>query len=88
MMTVNYVVPPGDFIAEWMETEGIDTAELARKLAVSREHARELLTGTAPVSPPLAHRLERVSGVPARIWLQYENGYRSALRKTQDRHRG
>ena len=32
----DYVVPTGDFIEEWMEEEGINAAELARRLDVSR----------------------------------------------------
>ena len=28
----DYVVPTGDFIKEWMEDEGINAAELARRL--------------------------------------------------------
>lgn len=31
----DYVVPTGDFIEEWMEEEGINAAELARRLDVS-----------------------------------------------------
>lgn len=80
----DYVVATGDFIAEWMEDEGVNAAELARRLGVTRKHVSELLSGKAPLSHPLALALERVTGVPARIWNQYESGYRSDLARVQE----
>lgn len=80
----NYVVTTGDFIAEWMDDEGINAAELSRRLGVSRKHVSELLHGKAPLSHGLALALERVTGVPARIWNQYESGYREDLARVQE----
>ncbi|MGH8828615.1 MAG: helix-turn-helix transcriptional regulator, partial [Jiangellaceae bacterium] len=77
--TLNYVVTTGDYIAEWMEDEGINAAELARRLDVTPKHVSELLSGKAPLSHALSLALERVTGVPARIWNLYEAGYRSAV---------
>lgn len=77
--TPDYTVTTGDFIAEWMDREGINAAELARRLDVTRKHVSELLSGKAPLSHPVALALERVTGVPARIWNQYESGYRGDL---------
>lgn len=82
--TPDYIVTTGDFIAEWMDDEGINAAELARRLGVTRKHVSELLSGKAPLSHPLALSLERVTGVPARIWNQYESGYRSDLARAQE----
>ena len=83
-MTMNpthpdYVVPTGDFIKEWMEDEGINAAELARRLDVSPKHVSELLRGKAPLSHDMALRLENTTGVPARIWNLHETGYQAAL---------
>lgn len=77
--TLDYVVTTGDFIAEWMERDGINAAELARRLDVTPKHVSELLSGKAPLSHNLALSLARVTGVPARIWNLYEAGYRSAV---------
>lgn len=83
--TLGYVVSTGDFIAEWMEDEGINAAELARRLGVTRKHVSELLSGKAPLSHPLALSLERVTGIPSRQWNLYESGYRDSLaRKAAD----
>lgn len=80
----DYVVTTGDLIAEWMEDEGINAAELARRLGVTRKHVSELLNGKAPLSHALSLALERVTGVPARIWNQYESGYRSDLARARE----
>ncbi|WP_366180671.1 ImmA/IrrE family metallo-endopeptidase [Actinomyces timonensis] len=82
----DYMVPTGDYIAEWMEDEGVNAAELARQLDVSRKHVSKLLHGEAPLSHDMALKLENVTGVPARIWNLHEVGYREALaRRKADR---
>ena len=84
--TPDYIVTTGDYIAEWMEGEGITQAELARRLGTSRKHVSELLSGKAPLSHTLSLAMERVTGVAARIWNLYESGYRSDLaRRTEDK---
>lgn len=79
MATPNYLVTTGDFIAEWMESEGINAAELARRCGITPKHISELLSGKAPLSHAMSLKLEQVTGVPARIWNLYENGFRQAL---------
>jgi HTH-type transcriptional regulator / antitoxin HigA len=81
--TPNYIVTTGDFIAEWMEDVGINAAELARRLDVTPKHVSELLSGNAPLSAHLALALERVTGVPARLWNMYEAGYREDLARQE-----
>ena len=71
----DYAVPTGDYIAEWMEDNGINAAELARRMGVSRKHVSELLRGQAPLSREMALRLERVTGVPANNWNNLEALY-------------
>lgn len=67
-----------------MDSEGINAAELARRLGVTPKHISELLNGKAPLSHPLALTLERVRGIPAHIWNQYESGYRSDVARRQE----
>lgn len=80
----DYIVTTGDFIAEWMEEEGINAAELSRRLGVTPKHVSELLRGIAPLSHAHALGLERVTGIPARIWNQYESGYREDLARAHE----
>ncbi|MGM7422252.1 ImmA/IrrE family metallo-endopeptidase [Cellulosimicrobium sp. CpK407] len=71
----NYAVPTGEFIQEWLEENGINAAELSRRLGVSRKHVSELLRGKVTLSHELAIGLENVTGVPARRWNQLEALY-------------
>lgn len=75
----DYIVATGEHIEEWMEDEGVNAAELSRRLGATPKHVSELLSGKAPLSARLALDLERVTGIPARIWNMYEAGYRTAL---------
>lgn len=75
----DYAVSPGDHIAEWLEDHGLNAAELARRLDVTPKHVSELLSGKAPLSASVALGLERVTGIPARIWNRFEAGYREEL---------
>ncbi|HTA11177.1 MAG TPA: ImmA/IrrE family metallo-endopeptidase [Streptosporangiaceae bacterium] len=81
--TPNYIVTTGDFIGEWMQDAGINGAELARRLGVTPKHVSELLSGKAPLSAHLSLALERVTGVPARLWNMYEAGYREDLARQE-----
>lgn len=82
----NFIAAPGEFIQEWMEETGINQAELARRLGVSRKHVSQLLMGNAALTPATALALERVTGVPSRIWNRYETGYRDALLREEQRN--
>ncbi|MDK9342145.1 ImmA/IrrE family metallo-endopeptidase [Propionibacterium freudenreichii] len=72
----DYAVPTGDFIAEWLEDNGMKPAELARRTGVSRKHVSKVLAG-APVSASFATQLEFVTQIPAERWLALESLYRA-----------
>lgn len=75
----DYAVSPGDHIEEWLDDQDINAAELARRLDVTPKHVSELLSGKAPLSATVSLGLERVTGIPARIWNRFEAGYREDL---------
>lgn len=81
----DYAVSPGDHIEEWLDDQGINAAELARRLDVTPKHVSELLSGKAPLSATVALGLERVTGIPARIWNRFEAGYREDLARLAER---
>lgn len=82
----SFIAAPGEFIQEWMDETQINQAELARRLGVSRKHVSQLLQGKAALTPETAIALERVTGVPARIWNRYEAGYQDALLREEQRN--
>ncbi len=81
----DFIVTTGDFIKEWMENEQVNAAELSRRLGTSRKHVSQLLNGKVSLSHSKALALERVTGIPARVWNQYEAGYRSALARQDEK---
>ncbi len=81
----DYAVPTGDFIREWLDENGISQAQLAERMGVSGKHVSLLINGLAPLSHDMSLRLERVTGIPARIWNNQESLYqedRARLRAT------
>ena len=79
----DFAVPTGDYLSEWMDDNDVIAAELGRRLGASRKHVSELLSGKAPLSRSTAIALEEVTGIPARIWNQYEALYREDLARIE-----
>ena len=75
----NYAVPTGEFIQEWMNDNGVNAADLARRLDVTPKHVSELVRAKVALTPEVAVGLERVTGVPAEHWSRLEATYRSDL---------
>ena len=81
----DYVVPPGETLAEMLDERGLTQTELAQRLGVSLKHVNQVLKGTAPISAELALGLESVLGAPADFWLKRESLYRGDLARQERR---
>lgn len=75
----DFAVPPGRTIQETIDALGIDQRELAVRLGLPAKHVNQVIKGMAPVTPDIAIRLERVTGVPALLWNNLEANYREQL---------
>ncbi len=75
----DYAVPPGGTLQETIDVLGIDQRELAARAGLSAKHVNQIIKATAPITHDTAIRLERVTGVPARIWNNLESNYREQL---------
>lgn len=75
----DYVSPPGDTLLENIEYLGISQAELAKRMGQSIQTINDLIKGEAPLTPEIALQLERLLGIPARLWNKREQHYREAL---------
>lgn len=69
-------VPPGALLAEELVGLSMNADELAIQLGQPSAFVHRLLAGAAPLGPDVARRLERVTGVPAYLWLKAEARYR------------
>src|SRR6266853_371019 len=80
-------VPPGELLAETLESVSLTQAELARRMGRPAQAINEIVRGTKEITAETAIQLERVVGVPAHIWLGLEAEYQHVKARREDRHR-
>lgn len=85
--TPDYAVPPGQTLQETIDALGMDQRELALRTGLSPKHINQIIKGVATISQDTAIRLERVTGVPARMWNNLEANYREQLARLAERDR-
>ena len=78
---------PGETLLETISALGITQTELARRTGRPVKTINEIINGRAALTPDTALQLERVLGVPARFWNNYERLYREYLASAQERER-
>ena len=80
-------VPPGELLAETLESVSLTQAELARRMGRPAQAINEIVRGTKEITAETAIQLERVLGVPAHIWLGLEAEYQHTKARREDRQR-
>lgn len=70
------VLPPGETLAEVLESSGMTQAELAKRTQLSPKHVNQIVRGVAPITADTAILLERATHVPARVWNNLEVAFR------------
>lgn len=81
----DWLSPPGETIADILEERSITEQDLGRAMEVSGDEIRGLLTGSKPVTPKAAQKLETVLGGSQEFWVARERRYREALRVLAER---
>lgn len=81
----DYAVPPGRTVQETIDELGIDQRELAARTGMAPKTINQIIKGKAPLTPDTALMLERVTGVPARMWNNLEANYREQLVRLESR---
>jgi HTH-type transcriptional regulator/antitoxin HigA len=76
---LDHAIPPGETLRELLEERGMSQRDLAARLGMSPKHVNQLIQGLVPLSADMAHRLELVTGTPARMWNRLEAEYRTTL---------
>jgi len=75
----NWISPPGETIADFLEERGWSQNELSQRIGYSRKHINKIIGGEASIGEELALKLENVTGASAHFWLERESNYREAL---------
>jgi len=81
----DWISPPGDTLLEILELKGITQKELANKTEVTPKHINKIVKGTAPITPDMAIRLERVTGTSAKFWNTLEANFQTNRAKTAEK---
>ena len=62
---------------------GLSVSQASRELGVCRQTLHRILAGNAAVTPDMAARLGRLSGLPGRFWLSLQQEYDLALAEAE-----
>jgi HTH-type transcriptional regulator/antitoxin HigA len=79
--------PAGVSLRATLTKLGMTQADLAARTGLSLKHINQVVQGVAPLTHETALLLEKVTGVPARIWNALEANYRDRLARTEDRRK-
>lgn len=80
MITTDWAIPPGEYLAEILIELSTNQAEFSRRLDLCPHVVHGLINGEEHLTSEIASRLEQVVKVPAHIWLGLEHEYRSILK--------
>jgi len=75
----DWVVTPGETIADLLDERGWTQADLANRTGFTKKHIFQLLRGEAPITQETAAKLEKVLGSTARFWISLDTQYRQQL---------
>jgi len=81
------VLPPGETLLEKIEELGMSQAELAQRMGRPKKTINEIIRGKAAITPETALQLERVLGIPAHFWSNYEQLYRQYKTRGEEEKR-
>lgn len=74
----NFVLPPGETLAEELEAREMTRRELAAKMGRPVRVVSDLLAARRTVTPDLAIDLEAALGPSAQFWLSLETAFQLA----------
>lgn len=66
---------PGQYIGELIEDYNMTQKEFAEKLGVSTKMIRKLVKGEQSISNEIAQKLEKLTNISMKTWLNLQNAY-------------
>jgi len=81
----DYAIPPGETLRDLLAEMNLSQTELAARAGLSTKHVSQIMQGVAPITLETAIALDRITGVPARVWNRREADYREALLRSKPR---
>jgi HTH-type transcriptional regulator/antitoxin HigA len=78
------LVPPGETLVEWLESEEMSQVEFARRTRLTPKHITQVVKGKAGISPEVAIAFERATSIPARYWSELDANYQTAKQRRRE----
>jgi HTH-type transcriptional regulator/antitoxin HigA len=75
----DWLIHPGEHLAEYLESWGMSQAELADRTGLHRKTINAIINGSMSLTPDTAVLLEPVFGMPARFWINLDAAYHERL---------
>lgn len=72
---------PGDYVKDIVEDLNLSRTELAVKLDVELETLNNLIDGKIDLDEELAYKLEKLTGVDVKTWLNLQESYNEKVSK-------
>ena len=66
---------PGQYIGELIEDYNMTQKEFADKLGISSKMIRKLVKGEQSISNEIAQKLEKLTNISMKTWLNLQNAY-------------
>lgn len=79
------VLAPGETLAEVLDDLDMSQTDLSRRTGLSVKHVNQIVNGVAPITPETALKLEKATGVRARVWNNLEIAYREHLSRQEEK---
>ena len=79
--TPDYIVCPGEILAEHIEENSLYKKDFAELCGVSAKTMSQIINGKARITVRLAIRFEEILGVDAQLWMNLETRYRIELER-------
>lgn len=80
----DYVSPPGDTLAEVLNSRCMSQAQLAERTGRTPKLINEIIKGKAPITPETAIQLERALSIPSSFWNNRQRRYDEYLAHQQE----
>jgi plasmid maintenance system antidote protein VapI len=74
----DWVVAPGETLADWFEEIGLPKSAASR-FGLSERTLNGVLAGTTKITPAIARKLGNLTGIGAPMWLALEHNFRVGL---------
>lgn len=76
----DWTLAPGALLRDWADENHLPHSVAARVCGMWPSLFRGILTGSVPITEPIAAALNRGTGITASFWLNYERRYRADLK--------